>query len=145
MQKNIGYGKMDYTIGTVVKFETAHRQLGDTSKCGFLHGHNWTAEITITASNLNSIGYVVDFKRLKDAINDSFDHKTILNKDDMLVKLLIDSNQRVSAIFGNPTCEVLAGFVLEIIKVSIDKTVVIKNITVKLFENDNSYAEVHFP
>ena len=136
---------MDYKIGTTVKFETAHRQLGDTSKCGFLHGHNWIAEITITASNLNSIGYVVDFKRLKDAINDSLDHKTLHNKEDSLVKTLTDCNQRVSAILGNPTCEVLSEYILEVIKMSIEKDVTIKNITVKLYENDSSYAEVHFP
>ena len=136
---------MNYTIGTTVKFETAHRQLGDDSKCGFLHGHNWKAEVTITATNLNPIGYVIDFKRIKDVINDSFDHKTLLNKNDPMVKLLIESNQRVSPILGNPTCEVLAECVLDIIKMSIEKDVAIKNITVKLFENDSSYAEVHFP
>lgn len=132
-------------IGTKVKFEAAHRQLGDTSKCGFIHGHNWVVEIEVVADKLDKIGYVVDFKKLKDAITNILDHKIILNTEDPLVQVLEDNHQQVLSIIGNPTCEVLIMFIKKIILATIPQSAEVRLITLRLFENDDSYAEVIFP
>jgi 6-pyruvoyltetrahydropterin/6-carboxytetrahydropterin synthase len=137
---------MSYTIGTVVRFETAHRQKDDPSKCGFLHGHNWKAEISITARNLGPLGYLIDFKDIKEVINKMFDHKTLLHHEDMLVGILDDANQKVAIIMsGNPTCEVLSKIILNLIVDLVPGEVQIISIKVKLYENENSYAEVWYP
>ena len=130
----------------MVKFETAHRQLGDDSKCGFLHGHNWKAEIEISSANLNSIGYVIDFKEIKDAINAAFDHKTLLHFADPLVGTLKTKKQKVQVMLsGNPTCELLAEAILDlIIGLMPDGAIDVESIRVKLYENDSSYAEVNY-
>lgn len=124
-------------IRTVVKFETAHRQLGDPSKCGKLHGHNWKAEVIVTG-NPGNLGYIVDFKDVKSEIN-YYDHSVVLNEDDPLVKILKDSGQRVRTIKDNPTCEIFAEVLAnQILNLSPNIDVV----QLTLWENDESYAEV---
>lgn len=138
---------MTYTIGTTVKFETAHRQKDDLSKCGNLHGHNWKAYIEITSMKLGPLGYVIDFKQIKEVINLKYDHRTLLSKDDIeLIAALEGANQKVAIIMGgNPTCEVLAKTILDTI-VSLFKDprdlILVK---VRLYENDDSFAEVFYP
>lgn len=136
---------MKYKIHTVVKFETAHRQLGDASKCGFLHGHNWKAEIIITSSKLSQLGYIIDFKVIKDVITNTLDHKVILNNEDPLAaELLENHNQKVYALnHTNPTCEILAEYILKLIKMVLDDEH--SEVIVRLYENDESYAEVSYP
>jgi 6-pyruvoyltetrahydropterin/6-carboxytetrahydropterin synthase len=137
---------MKYTIGTKVKFETAHRQLGDKSKCGFLHGHNWKAEIRITTHGLDDIGYVINFTKVKDAISNTFDHKTLLHHEDSLGIILETQNQKVQYILGgNPTCEILAETIVKIIFDIASEELPIELINVKLYENEDSYAEVSYP
>lgn len=128
-------------IRTVCQFEAGHRQFGDPSKCGFLHGHNWKAEIEINSPRVNDIGYVVDFKNIKDEIKNAFDHKVILNMYDPLVQVLLDNYQRVQVVGGNPTCEVLAkkikSMIYELVHhIGITDT----DITVVLWENGDCYA-----
>ena len=124
-------------IRTVVKIETAHRQLNDPSKCGKLHGHNWKAEVIVTGDP-GGLGYIVDFKDVKSEIN-YYDHSVVLNEDDPLVKILRDSGQKVCTIKDNPTCEIFADVLAnQILKLSPNIDVV----QVTLWENDESYAEV---
>jgi len=127
-------------IRTLVHFESAHRQYGDTSKCGYLHGHNWKADIEIDSNRVNGIGYVVDFKNIKDAIRDRFDHKVVLNMNDPLADMLIGEAQHVEVIHGNPTCEVLAKIIKEQIYEMLSASVSYDKITVTLWENGDCYA-----
>lgn len=94
-------------IRTIVRFEAAHRQLGDKSQCGYLHGHNWVVEVKVTGIP-NAIGYVVDFKDLKNVIKEDYDHKVILKMGDPLIDILETAGQRVSIVPKNPTCENLS-------------------------------------
>jgi len=116
-------------------FSAGHRQYKDKSKCGKLHGHNFKVEFTIEGG-INEIGYVVDFKEVKDMIEDRFDHKVILNKNDSLVNVLKDNGQEVAVIDYNPTCEVLSNVISEMIlqNTNADKC------SVKVYENENDYG-----
>lgn len=67
----------------------AHRQHKHDGHCRFVHGHNWTFEITFAGvrDQRDENGFVVDFGKLgpvKDWINERFDHALILNHDDPL-------------------------------------------------------------
>lgn len=123
-------------IRSLYEFEAAHRQHGDPSKCGFLHGHNWVAEVIIDGYT-NPLGYVVDFKDIKEAIN-ILDHKTLLVEGDPLIKILQDAGQRVYVLPKNPTCENVAEFLTKRV---LDLSGNIKKVTVIVWENNKSYAK----
>lgn len=129
------------TIGTSVKFETAHRQYGDPSKCGYLHGHNWKADIKITAGKVGPLGYIVDFKDIKKAILE-MDHKVLIFHGDPIGEELLKQKQKVFYVDRNPTCENIALLVLdEMIRVCCSVESLL-NIEVKIWENDASFGEV---
>lgn len=68
---------------TTVKkhFSGAHYLREYNGECEKLHGHNWIVEATLCGENLDKGGMLLDFTRLKsalDSILDEFDH-TLLN------------------------------------------------------------------
>ncbi|MDD2259277.1 MAG: 6-carboxytetrahydropterin synthase [Methanoculleus sp.] len=127
-------------IGTQVEFEAAHRQLGDPSKCGKLHGHNWVAEVHIESHDINDIGYVVDFKDINEICN-RYDHSVMLVIGDPLIDVLIEADQNVVVIPVNPTCENLAMILAGCIKEVMDSRMIFcELIKVVVWENNKSYA-----
>src|SRR6266567_4524974 len=51
-------------------FSSAHQLRGYKGKCENLHGHNYKIEIYARGSELNNIGLLVDFVKLKEAADD---------------------------------------------------------------------------
>lgn len=132
-------------IGTDARFEAAHRQLNDTGKCGFLHGHNWKVEFKINApiSSLNECGYIIDYKKLKDLVS-SFDHKVLLNSDDPLALVLEQNGQRVTVLPCEPTCENIANILLETVEeIFEDENITYNDIAITVWENGDSWATVN--
>lgn len=70
-----------YRIGKRFTFEAAHRlPLPDGHKCARLHGHSYTAEVTVAGPQLDSAGFVVDFAVLDQLcvhLGDQFDHRDL--------------------------------------------------------------------
>lgn len=70
-------------------FDTAHRVLGHKGRCAHLHGHSFTAEVTLSCQDVNPLGMVVDFGDIKETvgkwIDRMWDHNIILHPDDPLV------------------------------------------------------------
>jgi len=67
-----------YTLKIVTDFASAHTLRDYPGDCSRMHGHNWKAEIEVTASELNDAGMVVDFKDIKTAtrkITNQLDHR----------------------------------------------------------------------
>ncbi|GBR72441.1 6-carboxytetrahydropterin synthase QueD [Candidatus Termititenax spirochaetophilus] len=60
-------------------FSGAHQLIKSNSPCENLHGHNWRVALTVRSEKQESeVGWVIDFKVLKDALNkelEKFDHK----------------------------------------------------------------------
>ncbi|MDR2431226.1 MAG: 6-carboxytetrahydropterin synthase QueD [Candidatus Margulisbacteria bacterium] len=60
-------------------FSGAHQLIKSNSPCENLHGHNWRVALTIRGEKQEpEVGWVLDFKRLKSALNkelEKFDHK----------------------------------------------------------------------
>jgi 6-pyruvoyltetrahydropterin/6-carboxytetrahydropterin synthase len=88
-----------YTLRVQVHFSSAHSLRDYPGDCRRFHGHNWKAEIEVTAHALNALGIALDFKTIKGealALADSLDHR-YLNE--------IEPFDRI-----NPTAENLSGW-----------------------------------
>lgn len=47
------------------------------SKCSNMHGHNWIITVHCRARELNDVGMVADFTRIKRAVQERFDHQLL--------------------------------------------------------------------
>src|SRR5207249_3958635 len=81
-------------------------------QCRHLHGHNGRVEIDIESVKLDARGMVVDFadiKRiLKAWIDETLDHRMLLNKADALVPTLHERGELYFLLDENPTAENIA-------------------------------------
>ncbi len=104
-----------YSISRVIHFSYGHRLLNYQGKCANLHGHNGRVEIEVSASQVDSLGMVMDFyeirKKIGDWIDQNLDHRMILHSKDPLVPLLRKAGDPVVVIDENPTAEILAKWI----------------------------------
>jgi queuosine biosynthesis protein QueD len=66
-----------YSLSVKEHFDAAHALVGYPGECRNLHGHTWDVEAVISGTELDEVGIVYDFKKLKSdllAILDAFDH-----------------------------------------------------------------------
>lgn len=71
-----------YRIGKRFNFEAAHWLSGlvEGHQCGRLHGHSYTVEVVLEATELSGPGFVVDFGELaplKRHLDEHFDHRVL--------------------------------------------------------------------
>ncbi|MDK9708083.1 MAG: 6-pyruvoyl tetrahydropterin synthase family protein [Desulforhopalus sp.] len=69
-----------YTINKEFAFSASHQLLGlpDGHPCARLHGHNYTVQVELQASELNAYGFVRDYRELvafKDYLEEEIDHR----------------------------------------------------------------------
>jgi 6-pyruvoyltetrahydropterin/6-carboxytetrahydropterin synthase len=106
-----------YLVTREIRFCYGHRLLNYDGKCRHLHGHNGRAVLAIAAGQLDALGMVMDFARIKRVvatwINDSLDHKMLLHKDDPLLPLLRQHGQPVYVLDVNPTAENIARLIYD--------------------------------
>jgi 6-pyruvoyltetrahydropterin/6-carboxytetrahydropterin synthase len=106
-----------FTISRQFTFCYGHRLLHHTGKCAHLHGHNGTVKIELQHGQLNSQGMVVDFTDLKNTIGEwienTLDHRTLLEERDPLVTILREQGEPVLALPVEPTAENLAKLIYE--------------------------------
>ncbi|MBU0682698.1 MAG: 6-carboxytetrahydropterin synthase QueD [Candidatus Omnitrophota bacterium] len=115
-----------YEVKVKSKFSSAHNLRQYKGKCEELHGHNWHVELVLFAEALNSAGMVLDFKDLKNLLNEvlaELDHKH-LNELEWFKTV-------------NPTSENIARYIYEKI-LSTNPELRIKKVTV--WETDSSAA-----
>lgn len=78
------------TYGHHLGLSTCFRQWRAESHCRFLHGYALSIKLTFVAHHLNSNNWAIDFgslKPIKQWIMDTFDHKTLVAKDDPALPL----------------------------------------------------------
>jgi 6-pyruvoyltetrahydropterin/6-carboxytetrahydropterin synthase len=101
-----------FRVTREIRFCYGHRLLNYDGKCRHLHGHNGRAVIVLEAPHVDSLGMVVDFGRIKRVIstwiNETFDHKMILHKDDPILPHLRQKAEPVFTLDVNPTAENIA-------------------------------------
>ncbi|HIJ21310.1 MAG: 6-carboxytetrahydropterin synthase QueD [Gammaproteobacteria bacterium] len=62
-----------FTLRTISDFAAAHSLREYPGDCQRLHGHNWKVEVEISASELDALGMVVDFKEIKKVTREATD------------------------------------------------------------------------
>ncbi len=127
-------------------FCAGHRLLGHEGKCRHLHGHNYVAEVTVTAPELDDLGMVVDFgvlkKKVGEWIDRNWDHGFIYNVDDHVVRdalMLMEDDAKFFPMPGNPTAEVMASFLIDVARGLIEHPLSVTK--VRLWETPKCYAE----
>ena len=106
-----------YLVAKNISFSYGHRLLKHKGKCARLHGHNAVAEIHCASSKLNANAMVVDFddikKALKTWIEDTLDHRMILNRADVLAPMLKKIREPFYEMNGEPTAEAIAKLIFD--------------------------------
>jgi 6-pyruvoyltetrahydropterin/6-carboxytetrahydropterin synthase len=84
--------RMRNTITRRFEFDAGHRVLGHEGKCANLHGHRYVAEVKIACPELDNLGRVIDFGKVKEIIgrwiDDNWDHNILLHQNDPLLKAI---------------------------------------------------------
>ncbi|TDL34904.1 6-carboxytetrahydropterin synthase QueD [Jeotgalibacillus sp. S-D1] len=102
-----------YELNKDFHFAAAHSIPDDEAgKCRYVHGHTYYANITVAGDELNSSGFLVNFKTIKELLHDRFDHG-VLNDDE---RFSHEESNRF------PTTEVVARVMYEIIQEHLDLT-----------------------
>lgn len=117
-------------------FSYGHRVVGHENKCRHLHGHNGRVTFNCTASELDSVGRVIDFSQIKSRLcqwlEDNWDHKFLAWDNDRVIveieRLLTDNDETravgeacdivfASIVFVpfNPTAENMAQYLVEVV------------------------------
>jgi 6-pyruvoyltetrahydropterin/6-carboxytetrahydropterin synthase len=128
-----------FSVTRELTFCYGHRLLQYEGKCRHLHGHNGRAVLTLSAADLDALGMVMDFARLKrvvgDWIDENLDHKMLLHHDDPALPLLRQLGEPVYVLGVNPTAENIA-------KLIFDYTAGqgFPVVEVKLWETESCYA-----
>jgi len=106
-----------FRVTRQIDFCYGHRLLNYDGKCKYLHGHNGRAVITIESPDLDERGMVLDFSDIKKVvstwIDDTLDHRMILNKNDPAVASLQELGEPLHLIDDNPTAETIARLIYE--------------------------------
>lgn len=114
-----------YEITVKTHFDAAHKLVGYPGVCSRLHGHTFEVSASVRGENLNEVGIVYDFKKLKEKIEQiisQFDHN-YLNEIPPFDKI-------------NPTSENLSKFIYEKLKEALGDKVTLN--WVKVAESPSS-------
>jgi len=104
--------------------------------------------VTAEAQQLDEIGRIIDFSVIKERvgkfIDDYWDHKTLLYKEDPILDPYHDTPmmEHFEVVYFNPTAENMALWLLKHIFPVMFKDTGIKITKVRLYETENCYAEV---
>ncbi len=128
-----------YKVTKHIDFCYGHRLLNYDGQCRHLHGHNGRIEVDIESDKLDARGMVVDFsdiKRvLKTWIDETLDHRMLLNKADPLVPVLQQRGEFHYLMDENPTAENIAKLIF-----SHARSQGLPVVEVRLWETPSSYA-----
>jgi 6-pyruvoyltetrahydropterin/6-carboxytetrahydropterin synthase len=128
-----------YRVTREIFFCYGHRLLQYEGKCRHLHGHNGTAVISLEAPELDRLGMVMDFTRIKQVmqtwIDTTLDHKMLLHRDDPVIPSLKQLGEPFYLLDVNPTAENIARLIFDFAKQQGFPVV-----EVTLWETENSYA-----
>lgn len=96
-----------------------HSVYGHESKCADLHGHNYRIHFHCAADLLDTVGRVIDFSDIKARLcmwlEDNWDHRMLIWKDDPRLKALLKIDPTVVAVPFNPTAENVAEHLVRVV------------------------------
>ena len=123
-------------IQTSFSFAAAHKLEDYEGDCARLHGHNYKVIIEAERDKVDERGFIVDFKKLKDMVNNILDHKTILKDTSQNRKDFSFMLPEIFFMRANPTAENIS----EIIKQSAIYEYAGTIFKVTVYETDNNFA-----
>ncbi len=108
---------IDYNLDD---FCCAHRLVkGYVGPCAHLHGHNYAANIRISAESLDAVDMLIDFSLIKSVCNrwikDHVDHATLVSTADPELLAFVHEGEQKHVLFGddqNTTLECFAHLLL---------------------------------
>jgi 6-pyruvoyltetrahydropterin/6-carboxytetrahydropterin synthase len=128
-----------YQVTREIHFCYGHRLLHYDGKCRHLHGHNGRVLISLAAAEVDRVGMVMDFSRIKQVvstwIDETLDHRMLLHRDDPALPLLRQLGEPVFIMNENPTAENIARLIYEF---AAGKGIPVAE--VKLWETENCSA-----
>ncbi|HEY9773913.1 MAG TPA: 6-carboxytetrahydropterin synthase [Planktothrix sp.] len=128
-----------YQVTKEIPFCYGHRLLNYDGKCKNLHGHNGIAEITLATDELDESGFVVDFSVIKQIvakwIDENFDHRMLLHKDDPVVDYLTKQGEPIKVLAVNPSAENIARLIYDFVE-----SEGLPIVQVKLWETPSCFA-----
>lgn len=139
-----------YSVTKEMWTETAHRLPDHPGRCRFIHGHSYRWQVTLESINVGQDGMIIDFTRLKEAMNeviDPFDHALVLQnlpgakstvEQEILEALQVFGiAERVIWVPYRPTAENMAQNVCQALK----KTFPQYRVIVRVHETATSWAQ----
>lgn len=81
-------------------------------KCARLHGHTYVVNLTVVADELDDLGFVADFNKLKQIVHDKFDHHNLNRLEGYFSEIYPEHY---------PTTEVLARKIWKIVQDYLDQ------------------------
>jgi 6-pyruvoyltetrahydropterin/6-carboxytetrahydropterin synthase len=119
-------------------FDAAHRILGHSGKCAYLHGHTYRLEVTVSAARLDALGMVMDFDDLralvKKAVVDRWDHATLPSSQDPLAEAIAsvqtDAPEKVVLLDGPSTAEILTRLAFVAIREALPPRISLERVTI---------------
>ncbi len=129
-------------------FEMAHALMDYPGKCRNIHGHSYTLEVTVTGPRDEASGMVIDFKQLKDLVNetiiDQLDHHLVLNAqaDPDLIAAVKKNFERIMIVDFQPSTENLLDHFADLLQPHLPETV--KLYSMRLQETEQSWVELKF-
>ncbi|MFO0806188.1 MAG: 6-carboxytetrahydropterin synthase [Gemmataceae bacterium] len=106
-----------FRVTKEIRFCYGHRLLDYAGKCRHLHGHNGRAVIALEAETLDALGMVTDFTVIKQVlgkwIDDAFDHRMLLHKNDPIIPELRRQGEPFVELDVNPTAENIAKLIFD--------------------------------
>lgn len=147
-----------YEVSRITHACMAHRILGHAGRCKQLHGHNYRFTLTLRSPHLDTLEMLMDFGDIKQFwdkwIDENWDHHTILNSRDPLLKYFERAQKNSHALTEalgeailsydwNPTAEKMAKFLAENVREHLwrtSKLPTIYEIIVRVEETDGNTA-----
>jgi 6-pyruvoyltetrahydropterin/6-carboxytetrahydropterin synthase len=133
------------TCSRRLEFDYGHRLLKHESKCAHAHGHRGVVEIECSASELDSVGRIIDFSAVKELvggwIDANWDHAFIyFDEDERMAAFLETGEQRRYSLAAEPTAENLVRH-LGVVASGLLAGRGISVVRVRLYETPNCFAE----
>lgn len=133
-----------FRVTREISFCYGHRLLNYDGKCKHLHGHNGRAVIVIESEELDELGMVMDFSKIKRVVNtwidETLDHRMILHRADPALPILQSMGEPVHVVDVNPTAENIAKLIFDFTHAQGFPVV-----EVRLWETDSCYATYQQP
>ena len=117
--------KNEVTISKEFEFAMAHRLRGHAGLCKNLHGHNYKMIVGVTGTpqtkSKTARGMIVDFKDLKDTVNDVvidlLDHATLVEDKDKSLKVFLEKQKSKHVVVPfRTTTENLAKYIFKLLQ-----------------------------